>query len=477
MAILFFWCLVAAVIVLPVRYTVYALFVSLSFTTFAILPVDLLGGITLVPMIVFAPLTATRLFLSSLPATLQDAVLNWRHLGLLTAFVANAALVTILAPRLFAGADTIGLNTSALAGLAPTAGNITQMVYLVSSYCVVVAIYLLLLQKGGRAILATALLLGGMAAVLTGALDMATTGSDVLAPLRTATYAIMTEADMGGVRRVVGLQPEASAYGSLTLSLAAMLLFMRPTAPAAGGWRVLSGLTGTGCVAMAALSTSSSAMVGGIVLLGIIVFDTIMLALGGRYGAGQQRLRTNVVILTILLIGVGLTITLLPATAERLYDIFDSAVLHKSASSSFEERSAWNATSLSGLAATGGFGVGVGSTRASSWIVAVLCGTGVIGSVLLLSFIARAMLEPVGAGASPADRELLSGSRRALLVALLPAMTAATSVDFGVLVAVLFATMTAIPATVEHQRVRTLAPRRAPPHGPAGSAEPRSAEG
>jgi hypothetical protein len=452
MILALFWLFAIIAIWLPLRVIVYGLLISISFGTLAVVPLEISGGVTFLPVTVLSSVVIVRLILKSDVAAVVDAALNWRHLGLLMAFLVYAILITAIAPIVFAGVPTMGLNIQQFTPLAPGAGNITQGLYLANSCLMTLATFLLLSEEDGRQLFRKALIIGGSAVVVTGIADMATYGSAALSEFRTASYTLLSNSDMAGVRRVVGLQPEASAFGYVALSFGSLITFMRPAETLDRRWRWLAALAGWSCLLMAALSTSSGAIAGLVVFLVIMVCDTIVLLLRGQGGAATGRLRGNLGVLIGLVVVAGLVLTVLPDVASQLAKVFDAAVVRKASTSSFEERLYWNTVSLDGLRATGGFGLGVGSTRASSWFVALACGTGVIGSALLGLFVMRAVFQPVGR-AHFADRLLIGGAKRTLLVSLLPFAGSATSVDFGLLIAFVFAVLTAIPANSAQSRV------------------------
>jgi hypothetical protein len=460
MILALFWLFAIIAIWLPLRVIVYGLLISISFGTLAVVPLEISGGVTFLPVTVLSSVVIVRLILKSDVAAVVDAALNWRHLGLLMAFLVYAILITGIAPIVFAGVPTMGLNIQQFTPLAPGAGNITQGLYLANSCLMTLATFLLLSEEDGRQLFRKALIIGGSAVVVTGIVDMATYGSAALSEFRTASYALLSNSDMAGVRRVVGLQPEASAFGYVALSFGSLITFMRPAETLDRRWRWLAALAGWSCLLMAALSTSSGAIAGLVVFLVIMVCDTIVLLLRGQGGAATGRLRGNLGVLIGLVVATGLVLTMLPDVASQLAKVFDAAVVRKASTSSFEERLYWNTVSLDGLRATGGFGLGVGSTRASSWFVALACGTGVIGSALLGLFVMHAVFQPVGR-AHFADRLLIGGAKRTLLVSLLPFAGSATSVDFGLLIAFVFAVLTAIPANSAQSRVPA-EPRVAP---------------
>jgi len=459
MILAFFWLFAVVAIWLPLRLVVYGLFISISFGTLAVVPLEMVGGVTLLPVTILSSIVIVRVVLQADAAAIVDAALNWRHLGVLMAFLVYALLLTVMAPWVFAGAPTMGLNIQQLTPLAPSIGNITQGLYLTNSCVMTLAMFVLMSNGHGRQMCRKGLVIGGVAVVITGIADMATFGSAVLDPLRTASYTLLTHAELGGTRRVVGLHPEASGFGYVALSFGSLITLMRPGEGLSRGWRWLGAPVGWSCLLMAALSTSSGALAGLVVLLAVVVFDTIVLLVRGQGGAAAGRLRANLGALTSLAVAAGLVLTVLPNIGANIAEVFDAAVVHKTSTSSFEERLYWNTVSLDGLKATGGLGLGVGSTRASSWFVALASGTGVIGSVLLAVFVSNAVLQPVGQ-IDFADRLLVGGAKRTLLVSMLPFAGSTTSVDFGLLIAFVFAVMTAIP--VASAQSRSGLPARSP---------------
>jgi hypothetical protein len=61
----------------------------------------------------------------------------------------------------------------------------------------------------------------------------------------------------------------------------------------------------------------------------------------------------------------------------------NEAIFEKAGSASGQERGYWNYISLKSFADTLGLGVGIGSSRASSWLVAVISQLGAVGCIML----------------------------------------------------------------------------------------------
>ena len=99
------------------------------------------------------------------------------------------------------------------------------------------------------------------------------------------------------------------------------------------------------------------------------------------------RLSSVEFLLVVLLTGlvfVGMAIGLADENAfDPVLELIDSTVINKMGTDSGRERTYWNVKSLQSLVDTGGLGVGLGSSRASSWPVAVVSQLGLGGALLM----------------------------------------------------------------------------------------------
>ena len=94
-----------------------------------------------------------------------------------------------------------------------------------------------LARPGMRQHALRALAFGGAVAVATGIVDLVTAllgAGPGLAPFRTASYALHVAHAIHGTKRVVGLMPEAAAFGLLCLGYLSLLYFFRRALP--DGW-------------------------------------------------------------------------------------------------------------------------------------------------------------------------------------------------------------------------------------------------
>jgi hypothetical protein len=440
-----FWLLFFGAAVSGIRWTLYLFFISLAFGSLAILPVNLTGGTTFLPHTACSALLCIRSFMACRrPHLLVDGLLDYNKLGLLTSFIVFGLMVTYTAPFLFHGAPVMGLNNITRSPLGFGSGNITQPLYLLSTFAITISIYQLLLQADTRRMVYQAIFVGAAMAMVTGMIDMATAGTNLLAPLRTATYVIMDSDDVGGMRRVIGFNTEASAYGALVLSFGSMIYFMRLGDALGGVFAKIQMPMALALITLTVLSTSSAAFLG-LAILGVIAVASNVMAL--RHPADERRALLQLLVIGAGMLVVAALVVATPSMFNGAVDLVDSLIFKKTTSSSFSERSSWNIVSLEGLAATGGYGVGVGSTRASSWPVAVLSSTGIIGGLLMILFFLRLLTLSLR-NASDEIRRVVTGARYSLMVCLVPGAVAGTLVDFGAFNATLFAITTALPTLI-----------------------------
>lgn len=446
-----FWLFFFAAAVTGIRWTLCLFFASLAFGSLAILPVNLTGGTTFLPLTACSALLCLKSFVACRrPDKLIDGLLDYNKLGILTAFMLFAFVVTFTAPFIFNGAPVMGLNTGRRSGLAFGSGNITQPLYLLFAFLITVSIYQLLLQARTRRMVYQAIFFGAAMAIVAGLVDMATAGTGLLAPLRTATYVIMDGDDVGGMRRVIGFNTEASAYGALVLSFASLIYFMRIGEALGGIYARIQTPMALALLALTVLSTSSAAFLG-LGVFGVLAVCMNLLAL--RHRADEKGALVQLLVIAAAIILVIALLIVTPSIFNGAVDLVDSLIFKKTSSSSYSERSSWNIVSLEGLVATGGYGVGVGSTRASSWPVAVLSSCGIIGALFMVVFLLRMATYNLR-GATDEIRRVVVGARFAIVVCIVPSAVAGTLVDFGAFNATLFALTAALPTLIP------IAPRR-----------------
>jgi hypothetical protein len=80
---------------------------------------------------------------------------------------------------------------------------------------------------------------------------------------------------------------------------------------------------------------------------------------------------------------------------DPVFRMIVNATVNKSVSASAIERGMWNAQSIQNFIDTFGIGVGLGSTRSSSWPISVIAQMGVIGGVGFLIALAAVAIGPL----------------------------------------------------------------------------------
>lgn len=363
---------------------IVALFASLTFGSTSLFTLSAIGGATPLLSAVFVPLLVAgvalrRNALHEFGAVLREQPVAW----LLLLLVAYAVLGSYLLPRLLAGQTGIFMlnretKTLALVPLMPSSGNITQTMYFVLSAAAFFAFCILLRDRRALNGIRQGILVWAVLHVLFGFVDLAGKMAglgDVLAPIRTASYAMLTQVEVASFWRIAGSYPEASAFGALTAALLAYMVVY---------WRITYDRTAfvlaLALALLLVLCTSSTAYVTGAALAAIL-----MLTIAGS--AMRSRLRRQEIALLVLgLVGLAAVVSVQvmnERALDPLWHLFDRMVLDKASSASAHERAFFNEQSLTNFVETYGLGVGLGSSRASSWIIAVISQLGLVGSLII----------------------------------------------------------------------------------------------
>lgn len=423
----------------------YLFFGSMPFGAFAVVPPQLTSGLTLTPtpMVVMLIILRTLGSLAGMRFFLQSA-LSPRRALLLFLFWIVATFTTLFMPFLFYGEVSVIpmrrlLPTEGIP-LEPGAQNFSQMTYLSLSILAVFAFTRLLLKADALQAALRAMCLGAVLVVLTGLLDYTSLYvpiSPLLEPFRTASYTLMTEVEMFGGKRVVGLMPEASSYGSLCITFLGLMYFLRH----AMADRFLREKAAPALVALLLLfvwlSTSSSALVG-LGVFGLVALAEWAWRKSHAHALGHRGLGLEFWVALAALFGLGMVVALQPALLDPAIHKLNEMVFNKTQTSSYEERTMWTAVGWKALADTYGLGVGVGSSRTSNFVAAVFSNTGVLGGVLFFAFVAQVLLRRLPRDADRLSRSLMVGVRCCFLPAFIVALLAGTTADFGSTNAFLF---------------------------------------
>ncbi|MGI8569813.1 MAG: hypothetical protein ACR2KT_12475 [Methylocella sp.] len=438
-----FWLLTLVGVFLRGPLLLYVFAAAGAVGTLQMVPGDMVGDVNLLPQSVCAVFLVGKIFLSQgQMARALDAAIDPAKLGVLFLFLAYGLLSAYAMPRLFAhSVAVIPISASATSplALAPTSANITQSAYLALSIGVALAFTLVGGHPNFQRHYLQAILLGGIVVIVTGLMDLLLP-ADLLAPFRNATYALLVDAGELGGKRVVGLMPEASAYGPLCVSTAASLAILRPLFP-----KLLRGLVVpvaiAGLVAMALLSTSSTAYVG-LGVFGVVYASNWLRRFLAPAPLSFEGFKWEALAAIAALLIFLFMLALAPSLLDPVFERVDAVVLQKTASTSYAQRMMWNQMGMDAFFATNGIGVGLGSARSSSWYVAILSNTGIIGATLLGWFIVRLFLQH-GPG-EPRAGEFVAALKFSLLPAFAMAGLTGLSPDFGVMTGASFGLITSL---------------------------------
>ncbi|MEE7448881.1 hypothetical protein MRF4_14360 [Methylobacterium radiotolerans] len=378
-------------------------------------------------------------------------------------------------PRLFAGQTYIvPLGTSShlitsdgVVPLGPVSSNFTQPIYLLGDLVCFSVIAAFGSTRDGIGTLAKALIIYAAANICFGIVDVLTaaTGTqEALQFIRNAQYTFHDEETVGTMRRIIGAWPEASAFAGMTLGSCGFtgMLWLCGRKPLVTGPLALISLL------FVILSTSSTGLVGAVVLVGLLYTIALLRCSTHR----QDRFSAGLVIAGPLVLCILILLALsVNGAADRVFDYVDTLVLSKGETSSGVQRSAWNAYAWRNFIDSSGLGVGLGTNRTSSLPLAVLSNVGIPGAVFYVLFLASVFGFRRGAPRTYAS-DIRSAARVACLCLLAGGMIAGPTVDQGLLFYIFAATACAYP---ERQQIRR-APVSTALIGPAAAIRPRLAD-
>jgi hypothetical protein len=395
------------------------------------------GGATVLPQAACGVLLVSKLLLAKgqIPRAF-DAAIDPGKLGFLFVFLLYGLFSAYVMPRLFANMmEIVEMNPEnpGTSLLHPAAANFNQSVYMTLSVGTALAFALYGERANFRRHYIQALWVAGVVLIATGLADLlfAAAGLEsLLEPFRNA-YAILAKAEVLGSKRVVGLTPEASAFGTMCVGAAANLVFLRPCYERAILRNVLVPLTSLGLLGMAVLSTSSAAYVGLVVFSLLFAANWVRRALSADVPS-REGLKWEALIAVAAGLAVLAILALIPNMMDPVYAMLDEMIFKKSQTASYVERTMWSRLALNAFFSTYGLGVGLGSVRTSNWFVAILSSTGLIGGGLLGWFILRLFVLPCRS-AEARTREMAAGLKFGLLPTFAMAALVGTTPDIGVI--------------------------------------------
>lgn len=337
-------------------------------------------------------------------------------------------------PRVFSGQTEVfsitrpeGRSRIILSPLQPGTGNLTQMFRLGLGMVVFFA-FATAFRRGPRAdLVLRAMIAATVVHVTLGWADVilhAVGLSEVLDLIRSANYAILSESRMGGLKRMIGGFPEASAYGYFTLALFGFWLqyWLSGGRSRLGLWMLIA------TVVVLLRCTSSSAYVAA----ALFVLSLAGIAFVGRLRRTIPRRAAGIMAIGLVMVWIG-AITLIGA--YQMVDPFaaymDGALFDKLEGDSGIERMGWNEQAWRNFVETGFMGAGLGSIRASNWLLACLGSLGLIGTGLFLAFLASVAAQ-AEAGGDPERGVVVRGLKAGCLAQFCTALLIVPTPDLGI---------------------------------------------
>lgn len=361
--------------------------------------------------------------------------------------VVYGVMSAYFAPRLLTGVTqivplgtTIFGDTRSTVPLVPVSSNFTQSVYMIGNLiCFAMTVAVASTYRGFQAVLA-GLLAYSVANTVFALLDIGTysTGSQgILAFMRNAQYTLHTDDQIAGVKRIVGSFTEASSFARSTLGVFAFT----GTLWLCGRRPYISGPIAAISLVLVVMSTSSTGLVGAPVMV-LILFATA-LAVSGRKNTSRTA-TVAIVFVPLVSLAIGLLAAIDPDMSKLIYNYIDIVALGKSTSDSGIERNSWNMAAIQNVFDSLGMGVGLGTARTSSFLLALLANVGVPGTIFYLAFAFGALIKRRGVqGSFMADARL--AARNGCLGLLVGDMLVSPVIDQGLFFCMLAAMASAQP--------------------------------
>ena len=381
-AILGIWCQFGGF-----RRTVVAMMGLTVFGAVAALDLPALGGASVTPANFFLLFFLLRLVSMRAGATSLVAEIAPRRplfvFLLLIIWIVGSAF---LLPRLFDGAtDVFSLsrsldNDGGTTPLHATSGNLSQAVYAIGGFMVACGMSAFARRPGGSKAVLSGLVLITSLDIGFAILDVITSATHtgfILDAIHTASYAFLTDDELGGLKRISGSFSEASAFATFSLTMLGVnfALFVQKVRPRFTGPASLM------LTAFIALSTSSAGYAG----LG--VFYALFFGYALVVGLLFRRRRVIAIAFGTICAGlfaVSFVFLLVPSVAKIATTVITQSLLAKGASDSAIERGSWNAQALQVFQDTHWLGAGIGSTRVSNYALVLLSNLGAIGFCLFV---------------------------------------------------------------------------------------------
>jgi hypothetical protein len=415
-------------------FIVTAFFLATLLGSAAAFILESVGGLSISPAHFLLGFVALKLLLNKaiLQQTIRAIEPGRPGFWLLLAVVYGLASAYFM-PRLFAGQTSvfpvrIYLNTVTIP-LEPTMSNLTQSIYFIADFMTFVLIYGYGGSLSGYKVIGNAALASVVLNLVFAVLDLVTylTGTtELLEFIRNAKYSVMAEAQMLGFKRIIGSFVETSMFAAATLGYFAFtfrlwLLGDRPLLTSSLSFLSLTALI---------FATSTTGYVGLVALMMLMYIET-------GFRATRQPPTPQMVSFMVggpfAALLVSITVAMNADSSRFAQSLLDTMILDKMSTTSGLERSAWNYQAMQNFVDTFGFGVGLGSLRASSFPIVLLASFGLVGTLIFglffLSLLISGPAKEAGLGTEEATRQ---AAKSACIAWLITQAVAGALTDLGV---------------------------------------------
>ena len=417
------------------RRTVLAMFALIVLASASAVDLPALGGASITPANFFLLFYLLRLIsMRDGVRQLTNEIEPRRPLFLFLLLILWIVGSALLLPRLFEGQVAVFSlsrsldNDGGTMPLAPTSGNISQAVYAIGGFLAACATSAYARKPGGYQAMLSAIVLVTSLDIFFAFFDLVTgithTGF-LLDFIHTASYAFLTDDELGGLKRISGTFSEASAFATFSLCLLGtnFALFVANVRPR------FTGPASVLLFLLIVLATSSAGYAGlAVILVGFLVYAAFAALLGkGR----APKLALFVVGGGIVV--VGLVYLLLPPVAAVAQKVIEESLLSKSTTDSALERGSWNTQAWQVFLDTHGLGAGIGTTRGSNYFLVLLSNLGAIGFGLFVLLMLKTTLARLSPRLQSEERAIIWAARVGTLVTLVPSILVGTVYDLGTL--------------------------------------------
>lgn len=331
-------------------------------------------------------------------------------------------------------------STGSTVPLGPVSSNFTQAVYLTADLLTFLLMIAIGSTKAGFRAITIGIISFSCLNAMFAILDIATYGTGAQALfqfIRNAQYTFHHEDLVAGVKRIVGSWPEASAFAGMTLGAIGFC----GTLWLCGRYHRWAGFLFLVSLVLIVRSTSSTGLIA-LPACFVILYATAVMRSGGRSGTWSS---SGVVLFVPPILLLAALIILLNDELYRLiYNYVDLLLLSKTTSTSAAERGAWNFHGYQNFLDSYGWGVGLGTSRTSSFVFALLSNVGIPGTLFFLMFAVTTFFKKRGMPRSLYSDVRLA-ARNGCGCLMIGALVAGPTVDLGLMFFILAGLAAAMP--------------------------------